>query len=163
MARVGPTQRQIVDAVMAELRASTALAAIVDTRIYVMRAVSPVLVPVADKETPYLDVTIGDTTSTRNGYCDSTWFETGMEIRFLAAVSCYDDDDESWDAIEITELVKTIVYSSQTLMRLVKQWNIGQEPALQLRTAAPEKGGGKIALSLMSLTCTYDVRYSIGA
>lgn len=161
MARLaGPTQRDIVDAVMTELRASAALAELVGDRIYSMRAVPGAVAPAADKETPYLDVTIGDTTSTRNGYCDSTWFEVVFEIRFGGVVSCYDDDDEGWDAIEITEACKTIVYSSATLMRLVKQWNIGQEPALRL---AREQGGAKIAVSLMSLTCTYDVRYSIGA
>jgi hypothetical protein len=160
VARIGLTQQQIVDAVATVLRADAAIAALVGTRIYVMRSIPGILAPAEDKETPFLEIRAGDETATRNGYCDSIWNEVQTELRFAGVASCYTDDDDSWEAQAIVNAVQTAIFSSRVLMRLVLQWETGQTPAIAISTDS--KTGAKSAICIISMLATHNVRYTLG-
>lgn len=159
MARIGLTQKEIVDAVYAVLVADTAIAALVGSRIYVQRSIPGVLAPVEDKETPFLELRAGDETATYVGYCDSIRNEVQTEIRFAGVASCYGDDEDSWEAQQITNAVQTAIFSSRVLMRLVLRWETGQTPAIAIST---DGKGSKSAISIISMLATHDVRYTLG-
>lgn len=160
MARYGLTQMEVLDAVCAELTTVTAITNIVGARIYKMPHAPKTAAPLANKQTPFLVVFPDDVDPTRNGYCLSTWEEERAGIVIAAHLSGYADDADAGQAQALAELAQTAIYSSLALMKTlgVLQWETTSKPRLTYGL----QEGVKSAISLLRMTATYNVKYTIG-